>query len=771
MATIKEIKELLVTVKELESPIFLELEKDNRSGVQKEISKRKRAIQAELDENLRLESMLSYEKELYKQGLTLIAGIDEVGRGPLAGPVVAAAVILPKNCKIKGLNDSKKIPKKKHLEIFQVVQDQALSIGIGIIDNQVIDQVNIYEATKLAMQEAISQLSPQPEHLLIDAMKLDLPISQTSIIKGDANSLSIAAASIVAKVTRDELMKEYDQQFPGYDFATNAGYGTAKHLEGLTKLGVTPIHRTSFEPVKSLVLGKEEQSEIVRSKKEFAFASSTILSQVGRGIIVGLIVGIIVGSFRFLIEKGFHLIQGVYQDQGYLVRNLFVLVLFYILICWLSAKLTRSEKDIKGSGIPQVEAELKGLMSLNWWGILWKKYVLGILAIASGLMLGREGPSIQLGAVGGKGIAKWLKSSPVEERSLIASGAAAGLAAAFNAPIAALLFVVEEVYHHFSRFFWVSTLAASIVANFVSLLMFGLTPVLDMPDNIPPMTLDQYWIYLVMGIFLGFSGFLYEKAVLNVGRVYDLIGQKIHLDRAYYPILAFILIIPVGIFLPQIIGGGNQLVLSLTEQNFSFQVLLAYFLIRFIWSMISYGSGLPGGIFLPILALGSLLGALVGVICVNLGLVSQEQFPIFVILGMSGYFGAISKAPLTAMILVTEMVGDIRNLMPLGLVTLVSYIIMDLLKGTPVYEAMLEKMLPEEVSSEGEVTLIEIPVSDKIAGKQVHELNLPHNVLITTQVHNGKSQTVNGSTRMYLGDMIHLVIPKSEIGKVKDLLL
>ena len=178
MATIKEIKELLATVKDLDSPIFLELEKDNRSGVQKEISKHKKAIQAELDEDFRLESMLSYEKELYKQGLTLIAGVDEVGRGPLAGPVVAAAVILPQNCKIKGLNDSKKIPKKKHLEIFQAVQDQALSIGIGIMDNQVIDQVNIYEATKLAMQEAISQLSPQPEHLLIDAMKLELPISQ-----------------------------------------------------------------------------------------------------------------------------------------------------------------------------------------------------------------------------------------------------------------------------------------------------------------------------------------------------------------------------------------------------------------------------------------------------------------------------------------------------------------------------------------------------------------------------------------------------------------
>ena len=258
MATIKEIKELLATVKELDSPIFLELEKDTRSGVQKEISKRKKHIQVELDENLRLENMLTYEKDLYKQGLTLIAGVDEVGRGPLAGPVVAAAVILPQGCKIKGLNDSKKIPKKKHLEIFQAVQDQALSIGIGIIDNQVIDQVNIYEATKLAMKEAISQLSLQPQHLLIDAMKLDLPISQTSIIKGDANSLSIAAASIIAKVTRDELMKDYDSQFPGYDFSANAGYGTAKHLEGLTKLGVTPIHRTSFEPVKSLVSGEKE---------------------------------------------------------------------------------------------------------------------------------------------------------------------------------------------------------------------------------------------------------------------------------------------------------------------------------------------------------------------------------------------------------------------------------------------------------------------------------------------------------------------------------
>ena len=252
MPTIKEVKERLATIDRLDHPLFEELIYDARAGVQSAINKRKRELQKQVDEDLRLEKMLTYEKELYAQGIQLIAGVDEVGRGPLAGPVVAAAVILPKNCKIPGLNDSKKIPKSKHQAIYQAVLDQAISVGIGVKDNHVIDRVNIYEATKLAMLEAIQELDPQPQHLLIDAMKLDLPISQTSIIKGDANSLSIAAASIVAKVTRDQMMVAYDQEYPGYDFAQNAGYGTTKHLEGLEKQGVTPIHRRSFEPIKSM---------------------------------------------------------------------------------------------------------------------------------------------------------------------------------------------------------------------------------------------------------------------------------------------------------------------------------------------------------------------------------------------------------------------------------------------------------------------------------------------------------------------------------------
>lgn len=235
MATIKEVKEQLAILRDLDDPRWASFEEDSRTGVQAAIRKRRKAILAELAEEERLETLLNYEKSLYARGIELIAGVDEVGRGPLAGPVVAAAVILPKLCKIKGLNDSKKIPKSKHEAIYNQVMKEAVAVGIGIKDNYVIDDVNIYEATKLAMIEAIEKLNPQPEHLLIDAMNLDLPIEQTSIIKGDANSLSIAAASIVAKVTRDKMMADYEQEFPGYAFAKNAGYGTKEHLSRLQR--------------------------------------------------------------------------------------------------------------------------------------------------------------------------------------------------------------------------------------------------------------------------------------------------------------------------------------------------------------------------------------------------------------------------------------------------------------------------------------------------------------------------------------------------------
>lgn len=253
LATIQAIKEELAGISSLSDPLFEVLLSDGRAGVQAAVKKRRKELEKEALESNRLEALLLYEKKLYETGQEYIAGIDEVGRGPLAGPVVAAAVVLPKNCKIPGLNDSKKIPKTKHQEVYEAVMEKALAVAVSVQEPEVIDRVNIYEATKIAMLDALNKLSIRPDHLLIDAMTLETSIPQTSLIKGDAKSMSIAAASIVAKVTRDKLMADYDQLYPGYDFVQNAGYGTAKHLQGLQELGITPIHRRSFEPIKSMV--------------------------------------------------------------------------------------------------------------------------------------------------------------------------------------------------------------------------------------------------------------------------------------------------------------------------------------------------------------------------------------------------------------------------------------------------------------------------------------------------------------------------------------
>lgn len=193
--------------------------------------------------------MLEYENELYEKGITLIAGVDEVGRGPLIGPVVAAAVILPKGFYHPGIKDSKKLSEKKREELYKVITENALSIGVGTVSEEVIDEINIYEATKIAMKEAINNLSPSPEHVLIDAMKLELKMPSTSIIKGDALSESIAAASIIAKVTRDHLLMKMDEEYPMYDLKNNKGYGTKKHLEALEKYGACKYHRKSYSPV------------------------------------------------------------------------------------------------------------------------------------------------------------------------------------------------------------------------------------------------------------------------------------------------------------------------------------------------------------------------------------------------------------------------------------------------------------------------------------------------------------------------------------------
>ena len=190
-----------------------------------------------------------YERKLRENGINLIGGVDEVGRGPLVGPVVTACVILPAHFELDGLTDSKKLSEKKRNYFFNEIQKQALGIGIGIVDEVKIDEVNIYEATKIAMIEAINNCTIKPEHVLIDAMPLDIDIPTTSIIKGDLKSITISAASVIAKVTRDNMLYELDKKYPMYDFKHNKGYPTKKHLEAIEQYGIIKEHRRTYGPV------------------------------------------------------------------------------------------------------------------------------------------------------------------------------------------------------------------------------------------------------------------------------------------------------------------------------------------------------------------------------------------------------------------------------------------------------------------------------------------------------------------------------------------
>ena len=248
MQSISEIKEILGNCSMEELPVQIkQFEEDSRKGVQTALVSFRKKYEKHQQELARLEEILTYERGLWEAGYDLVAGIDEVGRGPLAGPVVAAAVILPKECKIEGVNDSKKLSAKKREELYDIILEKAVSYGIGVVSNERIDEINILQATYEAMREALSQLKPKAEYILADAVTIPMVSTpQRGIIKGDAKSMSIGAASIVAKVYRDRMMEAYEEVYPGYGFASNKGYGAAEHIEGIRKQGITPIHRKTF---------------------------------------------------------------------------------------------------------------------------------------------------------------------------------------------------------------------------------------------------------------------------------------------------------------------------------------------------------------------------------------------------------------------------------------------------------------------------------------------------------------------------------------------
>ncbi|MBS4456683.1 ClC family H(+)/Cl(-) exchange transporter [Tuanshanicoccus lijuaniae] len=509
------------------------------------------------------------------------------------------------------------------------------------------------------------------------------------------------------------------------------------------------------------MIRKHQNVSVVSRKSKYIIA----------GVAVGLCAGFVVSAFRWLITKW---IDVVLEVNHFLTQHwhqpwwLLLWMLVSLILAIILGLIVKSEPHIKGSGIPQVELQLQGKLSMNWWRILWKKFVGGALAIGSGLILGREGPSIQLGAAVGQGVASTLKSNKVQENVLISAGAGAGLAAAFNAPIAGLMFVLEEVHHNFSRNVVLTTLTAGLVSNFVSLQFFGLTPSLNL-GNYEVFPVHLYWVIVILGVVLGLLGWLYQQGIFALPKIYSTLFPKV--PKHFYSVIGFLIMIPIGLYSQDLLFGGGELVFDLVEKQPAMIFLFGLFICRFILAMMSYGTGLPGGIFLPILSLGAIIGSLFGEMAVSVLHVPEAYYSSFVIYAMAGYFAAIGKAPLTSLLLVTEMVGGLNQLMPLGICVLSAYLTAEFLKMAPIYEVLAEKMSHDEDDEHtGRRTVFEVPVpvESKLVGRMVKEIAWPKDIIIATIRRGEKEFVTKGDLRIQAGDLLIVVTDEGHLAKMQD---
>lgn len=491
-------------------------------------------------------------------------------------------------------------------------------------------------------------------------------------------------------------------------------------------------------------------------KRLFTALKDRRIRYITKGIVVGVLVGFLVSLFRLGVEIIFKntilLYKFFHSEPLWLIPWIVISIISAIII----GLLVKSDPDIKGSGIPQVEGQVQGIVHVEWWSVLWKKFIGGLLAIGFGLFLGREGPSIQLGASVGSGVSKLTKGGETEEKILLSSGAGAGLAAAFNAPIAGLMFVLEEVHHNFSPLVAITTFTSAIVANFVSLNIFGLTPILNI-GAVTSLPLKYYSYLPLLGILLGFGGWIYNKILLNIlPKFYQLFP---FIPEHFNSVIPLLLVIPIGYFLPEIMGGGHGIIMQLPNWNLSLSLLVGLFIFRFIFSMISYGASLPGGIFLPILSLGAIIGALFAQLMVYYFNMEAQYVTHFILFAMAGYFTAIGKAPVTAILLVTEMVGGFNQLMPLAVVSLIAYVIADFLEVKPIYESLLEKILPDNanlVVSKPHSFVHTVEPGSPLSRRTIDEIQWPEDIIISSLCRGKEYIFPHGYTVINVSD--HLII-------------
>ncbi|MCB2293479.1 ClC family H(+)/Cl(-) exchange transporter [Clostridium algoriphilum] len=498
------------------------------------------------------------------------------------------------------------------------------------------------------------------------------------------------------------------------------------------------------------------------------------LKLVFEGIGVGIITGLLIVSYRYTLERSGVFLTYIYKAISIKPLLLVPWIGVLIIVGYIVGLMVKHEPMISGSGIPQVEGVLLRKLHMNWLKVILGKFIGGVLSIGAGLSLGREGPSVQIGAAVGQGVSDVFKRVKIEEKYLITSGASAGLSAAFGAPLAGVMFALEEVHKNFSPLVLLSALSAAISADIVTSGFFGLKPVFNI-SNLTILPIKLYLYIVLLGIFVGVLGVLFNNILLKT--------QDIYVKQSWLPkemriVIPLLISVILGVLLPKVLGGGHELITSLMAGHFSLTILVILVIVKFLFTMASYGSGAPGGIFLPLLAIGALIGNVYGIALVNLLNFDSMYINNFIILAMAGYFTAVVRAPITGTILITEMTGSFSQLLSLAVISIVAYIVADILASKPIYESLLGKFLHgqgEKISfgNRKNKAILEFAVcmGSDLDGKQIKEVKWPSNCLLVA-VKRGENEIIpKGNTVIFPGDYLIVLTNEDSVSKINDTLI
>ncbi len=502
--------------------------------------------------------------------------------------------------------------------------------------------------------------------------------------------------------------------------------------------------------------------EIINRKQKYKYL--LILD----GTIVGVLSGAITILYRLAIDRAERYSEWIRNlassGIGYVVLWFAILMALSMIVNYL----LKWEPMISGSGIPQVEAEISGYLKSNWLKTLSAKFAGGVLCLFAGLSLGREGPSIQMGAMSGKALSFKLHRNRSEEKYLMTCGASAGLAAAFNAPLAGIMFALEEVHKNFSAYVLAPVMIASIVADFLSKYIFGLDPVFHFTiEN--PIPLKYYWMIIIFGVLVGLLGVGYNKTLFWIKDRFAK-GQ----NTRYRLIPVFLLAGVLGYFLPQVVGSGHDMINLVLDGNAALKWILLLLAAKFLFSIISFSSGAPGGIFFPLLVIGAYVGAAYGHIMIAQFGIDPQYFVNFMIIAMAGYFAAIVRAPITGIILITEMTGSFNHLLAIATVAIVSYITAELLRSTPVYEGLLDRIVsrvPGETTCMTDDKIIVqniVEANSPIANKRIYEIDWPEDGLLISLKRGTKEILPRGHVKIMEGDTLEALVMEERLAKYHE---